>query len=117
MLRRCFEDTVSALTYSLIREHRGPEFSPLHNEVVRFVLEQHARVPDYLRVPLLVFTCVFDLASVVVTGEPFHRLTPERRRRQVLAWRSARLGLCRDLVRFWETLVVFGWTSLALERA
>ena len=52
MLRRCFEDTVSALTYSLIREHRGPEFSPLHNEVVRFVLEQHARVPDYLRVPL-----------------------------------------------------------------
>ena len=116
MLRRCFEDTVSALTYSLIREHGGPPHSSLHNQVVRFVLEQHGRAPDYLRVPLLVFTCVFDVASLARAGEPFHRLTPERRGRQLLAWRTARLGVCRDLVRFYETLVVFGWTSLALEQ-
>jgi hypothetical protein len=117
MLRRCFEDTVSALTYSLIREHRGPGWSPLHNQVVRFVLEQHGRSPDYLRIPLLVFTCVFDLAAVVRAGQPFHRLAPERRRQQLLAWRTARLGVCRDLVRFYESLAVFGWTSLALEPA
>jgi hypothetical protein len=117
MLRRCFEDTVSALTYSLIREHGGPPYSPLHNQVVRFVLEQHGRVPDHLRVPLLAFTCVFDVAALVGTGQPFHRLTPERRRRQLRAWRTARLGVCRDLVRFYETLVVFGWTSLVREQA
>jgi hypothetical protein len=117
MLRRRFEDTVSALTYSLIREHDGPAYSPLHNQVVRFVLEQHGRAPDYLRVPLLLFTCVFDLAAVIGTGHPFHRLTPERRGRLLAAWRSARLGVCRDLVRFYETLAVFGWTSLVLEQA
>ena len=117
MLRRRFEDTVSALTYSLIHEHGGPPYSALHNQVVRFVLAQHGRAPDHLRGPLLVLTCAFDLMSIVVSGQPFHRLTPDRRRRQLRAWRTARLGVCRDLVRFYETLVVFGWTSLALERA
>ena len=117
MLRRRFEDTVSALTYSLIHEHGGPPYSALHNPVVRFVLEQHGRAPDWVRVPLLVLTCVFDLVAVVGTGHAFHRLTPDRRRRRLRAWRTARLGVCRDLVRFYESLVVFGWTSLALERA
>jgi hypothetical protein len=117
MLRRCFEATVSALTDSLIREHGGPDHSPLHDGVVRFVLEQHGRMPDYLRLPLLVLTCGFGWVSVVTTGAPFHRLTPDRRRRQLLAWRTARLGVCRDLVRFWETLVVFGWTSFTSEPA
>ena len=117
MLRRRFEDTVSALTYSLILEHGGPPYSPEHNEVVRFVLAQHGRAPDHLRVPLLLFTCVFDLAAVAVSGRSFHRLAPGPRRRHLLAWRTTRLGVCRDLVRFYEALVVFGWTSVASEPA
>ena len=116
MLRRCFEATVSALTSSLILEHGGVEDAPLHDRVARFALEQHGRAPDYLRLPLLLLTCAFDWISIVTAGAPFHRLGPDRRRRQLLAWRTARLGVCRDLVRFWETLVVFGWTSIASER-
>jgi hypothetical protein len=115
MLRGCFEATVSALTYSLILEHGGPDHSPLHNRVVRFVLEQYGRMPDYLRFPLLVVTCGFDWVSVLTAGAPFHRLAPDRRRRLLCTWRTARLGVCRDLVRFWETLVVFGWTSFMSE--
>jgi len=117
MLRRCFEATVTALTDSLIREHGGPDHSPLRDGVVRFALEQHGRMPDYLRLPLLILTCGFGWVSVVTAGAPFHRLPPDRRRRQLLAWRRARLGVCRDLVRFWETLVVFGWTSSTTEPA
>jgi hypothetical protein len=116
MLRRRFQVTVSALTDSLIREHGGPSFSPLHEQVVRFVLEQHGHMPDYLRLPIMLLTCVFDLVSLLVAGHPFHRLAHDRRRRQLLAWRAARLGVCRDLIRFYETLVVFGWTSLDEER-
>jgi hypothetical protein len=116
MLTRWFEDTVSALTYSLIREHGGPSFSPLHNRVVRFVVEQHVRTPDYLRLVLLLATCAFDLCAVVFAGRPFRRLPPERRRRPLVAFAGARIGAFRDLVRFYETLVVFGWTSMRHER-
>ena len=123
MLRRSFEATVSALTDSLIREHGGPDPGPLQDpvldpvvdRVVRFVLAQHGRMPDHLRLPLVVLTCGFDWLSLATTGAPFHRLSPDRRRRRVLVWRNARLGVCRDLVRFWETLVVFGWTALRSE--
>jgi hypothetical protein len=72
-------------------------------------------MPDHLRLPLLVLTCGFGWLSLPTTGAPFHRLSPDRRRRRVHAWRTARLGICRDFVRFWETLVVFGWTSLGSE--
>ena len=115
MLRRSFEATVSALTGSLIHERGGPEAGPHVDPVVRFVLAQHGRMPDYLRLPLVVLTCGFGWLSLATTGAPFHRLSPDRQLRRVLAWRTARLGVCRDLVRFWETLVVFGWTALGPE--
>jgi hypothetical protein len=112
VLARWFQDTVSALTYSLIRAHRGPAYSPLHNDVVRFVVEQHGRTPDWLRLPLLLATCFFDLSAVALTGQPFHRLSPERRERHVAAWAGAPLAPFRDVIRFYETLVLFGWTSM-----
>ncbi len=118
MLRRSFEATVSALTDALIREHGGPEpdaRQQVVDGVVRFVLAQHGRMPDHLRLPLVVLTCGFGWLSLLTAGAPFHRLPPDRRRRRVRAWRTARLGVCRDLVRFWETLVVFGRVSLASE--
>jgi hypothetical protein len=115
MLRRSFEATVSALTEALIHEHGGPDAASLHDRVVRFVLAQHGRMPDHLRLPLFLLTCGFGWLPVATTGAPFHRLSPERRGRRMRAWRSARLGVCRDLVRFWETLVVFGWISFREE--
>jgi hypothetical protein len=115
VLTRSFEATVSALADALIREHGGTDPGPLRDGVVRFVLAQHGRMPDHLRLPLVVLTCGFDWLALATAGAPFHRLSPDRRRRRVRAWRTARLGVCRDLVRFWETLVVFGWTALGSE--
>jgi len=111
-LARAFGDVVSALTYSLIRAHGGPAHSPVHNLVVRFVVEECARAPDYLRPPLRLATFLFDLSALPLAGHRFHRLGPERRERHLAAWARVPLGACRDLVRFYETLVVFGWTSL-----
>jgi len=105
-------DIVSALTYSIIRAHGGAEFSPAHNRVVGFVLAQSLRAPDYLRLPLRLATRLFDLSAVLATGHRFHRLRPERRQRVVQAWSNAPLAACRDLMRFYESLVVFGWTSI-----
>ncbi len=105
-----FPWTVSALAYSIIRERcaaTGQGFP--HNRVVRFVLDQQRRMPDYLRTPLALLTLAFDAWPLPVTGRPFHRLPHERRWRQVLAWKRSRLGVRRDLVRFYEGLVLFGW--------
>lgn len=109
-----FEATVSALCYSILRERcpeaaRGPEFP--HNRTVRFVLDQHARMPDYLRLPFAAVTLAFDASAVLRHGRPFHRLPHAQRWRQIVAWRESALGPRRDLVRFYESFVIFHWHS------
>jgi hypothetical protein len=109
--RSRFQAVVSALVYSIIRERcRGlegdPRFRP--NRVVRFVLEQHARMPDYLRLPLIGLTLAFDTAALLRGGARFQRLDHLRRWRHIRAWKRSRIGLRRDLMRFYEGLTVFG---------
>lgn len=111
-----FVNTVSALCYSMLNEQRKPavgdacDLSP--NVVVNFVLDQHGRMPDYLRLPFLLFTVLFDLAGVVQRGTLFHRMEHSDRQRQIEAWRNSRFSLARDLIRFYESLVVFCWYSM-----
>ena len=114
-----FKHTVSALAYSLIYErcHEDSEKDIFpHNQVVNFVLEQHGRSPDFLRTPLKIMTLVFDAWSVLTLGDPFHRLPHERRWCQVQNWRSSRLGLCRNFIRFYENLVIYCWYAIGYER-
>ncbi len=107
-----FHDTVSALVYSLAQtnaEPLRPGLQPPYNDLVRFVLAQHARMPDYLRVPILAATLGFDLPAVLRNGHRFHTLPPAVRLRQVEAWKNSPLGFKRDLMRYFESL-----TTLAL---
>ncbi|MGH8509366.1 MAG: hypothetical protein ACREVH_11715 [Gammaproteobacteria bacterium] len=119
-MRLGFINTVSALCYSMLIEEREPaagedcNLSP--NAVVNFVLDQHERMPDYLRFPFLLFTIFFDLAGVVHGGTLFHRMEQSDRRRQIEAWRNSRFGLPRDFIRFYESLVVFCWYSMLSTR-
>lgn len=110
-----FAPTVSALTYSIIRARCG-DASALaddrHNRVARYVLAQHASMPDYLRLPFAALTVAFGAAAVGLTGRPFHALPHERRWRFVDAWRRLPISFARDLIRFYESLVVFGWFTL-----
>jgi hypothetical protein len=115
-----FESTVSALTYSIIRERcDGAEHSLAfpHNRVVRFVLDEHARMPDYLRLALVGLTLVFDAAAFPVAGCAFHQLPHTRRWRQILNWQGSVLGFRRDLMRFYQSLVIFGWYAEVHEAA
>jgi hypothetical protein len=107
-----FRYTVSALCYSIINQRCESTSSALafpHNEVVQFVLQQHSRMPDFLRFPIVFLTLVFDLWGIVQGGSVFHRLPPETRSCQINSWRSSPLGFCRDLMRFYESIAVFGW--------
>lgn len=107
-----FEATVSALAYSLMREACGDDGTRRcfpHNRVVRFVLAQHAGMPDYLRLPMRCLVLVFDAWTLPRCGRPFHRLPHHSRWQALDRWRRSRLGVRRNLVRFFEGLVVFGW--------
>lgn len=107
-----FKYTVSALCYSIIHQRCEPTSSALafpHNDIVHFVLQQHNRMPDFLRFPILFLTLVFDLWGILQGSSPFHRSLPATRWRQIKSWRSSRIGFCRDLMRFYESLTVFAY--------
>lgn len=105
-----FEATVSALTYSLLDAGgvtRAANGRFVQNRVCRYVLAEHGRLPDYLRWPMRVLVMAFDAQTLLTTGAPFHALPPERRARWIERWRHARLGPCRDFIRFHESLAIF----------
>lgn len=107
-----FQHTVSALVYSLVSDRCTDQSHPelfLNNKVVRFVIDQHARTPDYMRLPLRLITLIFDAWPLPTCGRPFHQLPAENRIRQIERWRASRIGAKRDFVRYYEGLAVFGW--------
>src|SRR3954464_4059275 len=110
MLRGWFESVVLSLTGTILQAHQPPT-SEEALRVATFIREQHARLPDFLRVPLLLLTLLFDVWPVLRLRGWFHGQTLQRREAQVLAWKSSRRGPCRDLLKFYESLAVFGWFS------
>ena len=103
---------VSALTYSFIEECCGAlpaEADFPNNRVVSFILSQQSRMPDYLRWPLICSTLLFDASPLLATGLCFHRLPHHRRWRQISAWKQSSLRVRRDLMKFYESLVIFAW--------
>ncbi|HXD00086.1 MAG TPA: GMC family oxidoreductase [Verrucomicrobiae bacterium] len=101
-LNAWLHDTASALAYSLAEPHANPahaELQPPYNDLTRFILEQHGRMPDYLRTPFAALTLGFDLA-----GHRFHTHPPAARAKQIAAWRNSGSAFRRDLVRYFESL-------------
>jgi choline dehydrogenase-like flavoprotein len=100
-----FHDTVSALAYSLAAPHADrPGLQPPYTDLTAFILRQHARLPDYLRAPLLWATLAFDLGG-------FHHRSPATRAKKITAWRNSRLAAARDLIRYHESLATFALHS------
>jgi GMC oxidoreductase/putative NAD(P)-binding protein len=107
-------DTVSALVYSLAESHAGSdgaELQPPYNDLTAFVLQQQAQLPDYLRAPMRLALCGFDLLGFLRTGRLFHSRPATVRARQIAAWKNSSLALQRDLIRYCESLAAFGLFS------
>jgi choline dehydrogenase-like flavoprotein len=101
-LNAWLHDTASALAYSLAEphaDHAHPELQIPYNDLTRFILEQHGRMPDYLRAPFAAITLGFDL-----TGHRFHTHPPAARARQIAKWKNSNSAFRRDLVRYFESL-------------
>jgi choline dehydrogenase-like flavoprotein len=102
------EKTVSALAYSLRAALTSDpdRVPPRPNVPARFILGQISRMPDYLRWPMRIMTCVFGLTGFAFGGASFHRLNPTQRARQIRWWSTAPLGPCRDFIKFHQSLTV-----------
>jgi len=111
-MKRAFEGAVSALCYAFIRAHfgaRAGEPGPHWNNTVRFVLAQHARMPDYLRLPFQVLTLLFVHCSGFPRPGSYRSLDPDRRWSRIVGMRRSILGPFRDLIRFYEGLAILGF--------
>jgi choline dehydrogenase-like flavoprotein len=111
-MKRAFEGAVSALCYSFIRARFGPragEPGPSWNGTVRFVLAQHARMPDYLRLPLQVLTLLFVHLSGFPRLGSYRGLDADERWRRIERMRRSAFSPLRDLIRFYEGLTLFGF--------
>jgi choline dehydrogenase-like flavoprotein len=111
-MKRAFDGAVSALCYSFIRAHfgaRAGEPGPRWNDTVRFVLAQHARMPDYLRLPLQVLTLLFVHWSGFPRLGSCRSLDPDSRWRRTAHMRGSMFGPFRDLIRFYEGLAIVGF--------
>ncbi len=106
---RWFERSVHALVAAIL--HQQGASAAYGQAVSRFVLSQHGRMPDYLRLPLVLVTLAFDTYPCLVRGRPFHCLQPAERTRFLQSWKHGRLSVQRDLIEFYESLAVFGWQA------
>ena len=107
-----FEATVSALADTILRARCPDTYGGepgASAPVARFLLATHTSMPDYLRLPFKILTLIFGLWSLPLAGATFHRLSLEARARQIRGWQDSALGVRRDLVKFYETLTIFGW--------
>ena len=117
--RNHFRRAVSAVTLSILRERcgcPGQGEDPRHERVVCFILAQHARMPDYLRLPIVWVTLLLDVWAIASAGRPLHRLPHQRRWLVIRAWSRSRLAFQRDLIKFFESLTIFGWFAQHHER-
>ena len=107
-----FHDIASALAYSLAHPHETtPELGSPHNDLTQFILTQHAQMPDYLRTPMKLAALGFDAFGVVNGGKQFHRQSPEKRAKQIAAWKNSNISFQRDFIRYFESLATLALYS------
>jgi hypothetical protein len=109
----CFRRTVHAIVEGILLDQQNPAGRDDAAKVTDFIVRLHALMPDYLRWPVVLLTFEFDIAPVFFAGRPFHRLSPERRRRRLLSWKKSRLQVKQDFLRLYESLAIFAWASEA----
>ena len=105
---------VYALTDTITRDLKDNENSGISHYkdgIARFLLSQYMRMPDYLRVSFRIMMLLFDTWSIPFTGKLFHRLSHKQRELQVKAWKESKFAFRRDLIKFYESLILFAWYS------
>lgn len=119
-IRRGHTRRVSALVYALVEERRRDRSLNAHfistNAIVQFVLEQQARMPDFLRLPIRLATGLLAAFGIKNQFGFWHRLTIDQRLAQLHLWRTSKIGPFRDIVKLYESLVTLAFETLAVDQ-
>lgn len=98
-----FSATLAALARSFDRQLPRDAKRPDPETVAGRIAWQQRQMPAHLGFAIKSLTLLFDLSGWR-RGNAFHGLSPSRQDAQISAWKGSRLGPCRDLVRFYESL-------------
>lgn len=106
------EANISALCYSLYAERcqlllKSQRTSAAPNRAFRFVINELQASPEYVRLSLSALVLVFALSALPCHGGTFAQATLYQRQLQINRWRSSQIGVFRDFIRFFESLVLF----------
>lgn len=82
-----------------------------YNRIVDFVLAQHRSMPGFFGVGIYIATLGMSLCAVLQAGGTPASLISSRRMELLSEWRVSSIGPVRDLVRFYESLVVLALLS------
>ena len=80
------------------------EANSVPDVVVKEIIERQRYMPDYLQFPMRVLTYGFDVIGMFNGGKRFQNMNSEARAHQLNAWKNSRFGVCRNFVRFYESL-------------
>ena len=107
-----FEQAVWALTDATISDWNAPAGNThMVGDIAHFVLDVHARMPDYLRLAFRLMTLLFDAWPYPATGKPFHALDLAERRVRIRTWENSRLQARRGLMAFYKSFAIYGLYS------
>lgn len=82
-------------------------FTTIQVDILELLFTKISIMPRLFAIGILGLTLLLDLHGVIRFGKPFHSLPLNRRLRLVSLWRNSPIGMCRDLVRFYERIVAF----------
>lgn len=107
--------TIIALTREIANSlNAGRSISEAsYDEVAKFVLEQLNRMPWFLRLGVKLGTVLFGLNIFLSGGRLFGGWNNQRASAQVTAWKKSRLGMRRDLMKLYTSLIVLALYSRA----
>lgn len=110
------------MAYTVAQTHRPvgqPLFDPPYNDVAEFVFRQWHQMPDYLRLPMMLLTLGYDVLGVLRNRKVYHLRELTARLDHLKNSKLSKLGLERDLVRYYEslgTLALFSRVNSATPR-
>ena len=86
------------------------------NETSSILLGKILLMPQYLGVPMLFLTILFDWYGCVISGKRFQNQTKLQKNKQVKQWQHSPVGIFRDFIQFYVRLTLFIYYSQPVPR-
>jgi hypothetical protein len=110
---RYLNKTIVALTTEVAASMDGARDRSLapYDDVVQFVLDQLNRMPWLSRTGVNICTAMFGVSLLFSKNRFLCGGKAGRTKSSVEAWRASRLGICRDLMKLYTSLVALSLYS------